>query len=96
VELLLEHGAQPDLGDKDGRTPLSRAAEDGNERIVELLLENGAQPDLKNRHGQTPLSRAIEGQSPAVVHLLLTRGVKTNYNYMFVSRSLLNRSMLDE
>jgi ankyrin repeat protein len=96
LELLLENGAQPDFGDKDGQTLLSRAVEKGNERIVELLLENGVQPDLKNQYGQTPLSRAIEGQSPAVVHLLLTRGVKTNYNYIFVSRSLLNRSMLDE
>ena len=96
MELLFENGAQPDLGDMHGQTPLSRAAEKGNERIVELLLENGAQPGLENQHGQTPLSGAIEGQTPAVVHLLLTRGVKTNYNYIFVSRSLLNRSVLDE
>ena len=43
MELLLENGAQPDLKDRGGQTPLSRAEEKGNERIVELLLENGAQ-----------------------------------------------------
>jgi ankyrin repeat protein len=56
VELLLQYGAQPSLGDKDRQTPLSRA---GNKRIVELLLKNGAQPDLKDNDGQTPLTRAF-------------------------------------
>ena len=44
MELLLENGAQPDLEDEGGQTPLSRAAKAGNERIVELLLtlKNGA------------------------------------------------------
>jgi ankyrin repeat protein len=87
VELLLENGAQPDLQDRGGQTPLSRAANKGNERMVELLLEHGAHPDLGNQNGQTPLSEAIEGQSLAAVYLLLTRGVKTNYNYISVSRS---------
>ncbi|KAF3308734.1 hypothetical protein TWF173_000746 [Orbilia oligospora] len=40
------------------RTPLSRAAEKGDEAIVELLLEYGAKPHLKDRAGRTPLSRA--------------------------------------
>ncbi|KAK6516739.1 hypothetical protein TWF506_006631 [Arthrobotrys conoides] len=40
------------------RTPLSRAAEKGDEAIVELLLKNGARPDLKDKSGGTPLSRA--------------------------------------
>jgi len=42
------------------RTPLSRAAEKGNERVVKLLLENGARPDFEDEDGHTPLSRAVD------------------------------------
>ena len=59
VELLLENGAQPDLQDRGGQTPLSRAANKGNERMVELLLEHGAHPNLEDKDGQTPLTRAF-------------------------------------
>ena len=37
VELLLKNGAQPDLEDADGHTPLSRAFRAGNADIVQLL-----------------------------------------------------------
>jgi len=36
------------------RTPLSRAAEKGDEAVVELLLRS-AQPDFEDADGQTPL-----------------------------------------
>jgi ankyrin repeat protein len=42
VELLLENGAQPDLGDKGGQTPLSRAIERQSPAVVHLLLASGA------------------------------------------------------
>ena len=58
MELLLQYGAQPHLADEDRQTPLSRAAEKGNKRIVELL-KNGAQLDLGDKDGQTPPTRAF-------------------------------------
>jgi ankyrin repeat protein len=45
VGLLLENGAQPDLEDKAGHTPLSRAIEGGNTAVVQLLLTQGANMD---------------------------------------------------
>jgi ankyrin repeat protein len=41
VELLLKYGAQPDLEDDYGSTPLSRAVEQGSAAIVQLLLAQG-------------------------------------------------------
>jgi hypothetical protein len=61
---------------------LSRAAENGDERVVKLLLENGAGPDFEDEGGQTPLSRA---GSVAVVRLLLAKEVKMDYKYSIVS-----------
>jgi ankyrin repeat protein len=37
VELLLKNGAQPDLEDEEGYTPLLRASDEGNTDIVQLL-----------------------------------------------------------
>jgi ankyrin repeat protein len=37
VELLLKYGAQPDLEDRGGQAPLSRAIRAGNTVLVELL-----------------------------------------------------------
>ena len=42
MELLLKYGAQPDLEDDYGLTPLSRAVEKGSVAIVQLLLVQGA------------------------------------------------------
>ena len=39
VELLLKNGAQPDLEDADGQTPLSRALHRGNADIVQIWLD---------------------------------------------------------
>ena len=37
VELLLKNGAQPDMEDEDGGTPLSRALDEGEADVVQLL-----------------------------------------------------------
>ena len=37
VKLLLENGAQSDLEDADGKTPLSRALLGGNTGVIQLL-----------------------------------------------------------
>ena len=55
---------------KDGRAPLSWAAENGHEAVVRLLLDKGADIESKNDSGQTPLSWAAENRHEAVVRQL--------------------------
>lgn len=42
VKLLLEHGANPHMTDKYGKTPLELAREKGYHKIAELLISAGA------------------------------------------------------
>ena len=46
VELLIKNGANMNIADKDGYTPLHMASRNGHLDTTRLLLENGA--DLKN------------------------------------------------
>jgi len=56
VELLLQHGANPDLRDDYNNTALHLAAADlVEEKVFTLLLDHKANPNLRNRDGETPL-----------------------------------------
>jgi ankyrin repeat protein len=57
VELLLQHGADPNSTDKDGDSSLINAAfRSTNEKLFAALLDHGANPNQVNTRGQTPLS----------------------------------------
>ncbi len=53
-KLLLEKGADFNLTDKYGNTPLNSAVFNGHIQIVKLLLEKGADVNLKDICGNTP------------------------------------------
>mmetsp|Transcript_25350 Transcript_25350/g.51618 ORF Transcript_25350/g.51618 Transcript_25350/m.51618 type:complete len:118 (-) Transcript_25350:48-401(-) len=48
LQLLIDAGAQLNLQDADGDTPLSNAAHQGNLRAVQVLLKAGADPRIAN------------------------------------------------
>jgi ankyrin repeat protein len=55
VELLLEHGANPNVQDNDGRTPLHYAVENCHVGVARVLLDHGADPTIRDNNGMTPL-----------------------------------------
>jgi ankyrin repeat protein len=63
VKLLLEKGADVESKGYNGRTPLSWAAESGDEAVMKLLLEKEVDVKSKDGGGQTPLSRAARPQN---------------------------------
>ncbi|KAE8131502.1 ankyrin repeat-containing domain protein [Aspergillus pseudotamarii] len=78
-DLLIARGADPDLGDHTGETPVHWAAKAGDHEMVRLLLQKGALPDLPDKWGRTPLSRAAErGHSLLVERLLVDGGADSN------------------
>jgi cytohesin len=56
VELLLKHGANPNINTADGYTPLTAAAERlADAKVFELLLAYKADPNVRGFQGRTPL-----------------------------------------
>ena len=85
VQLLFSRGANPNLTDRYGRTPLHLAVACGHLLIAKALLEGGANPNLKHDEGNTPLHTIVEtdNQKPdrqrdAIARLLLVHGADLN------------------
>ncbi|KFY84554.1 hypothetical protein V500_09211 [Pseudogymnoascus sp. VKM F-4518 (FW-2643)] len=78
---LLKKGHNPDSKDIALRTPLSWAAENGNEAVVKLLLATaGVDIESYDYKGQTPLAlAAANGQESVVKLLLATVGVDAEF-----------------
>lgn len=75
---LLAHGANPNLPDDYGRTPLHRT---DNMRIAQLLLSHGADPTARDNGGDTPLhSWARQGTiiDPFVLRIILKHSANIN------------------
>jgi ankyrin repeat protein len=61
VEKLLRAGADPNLVQADGFTPLHVAAQHGDAAIVALLLLFGGSPRVRNAKGQDAVAHARAG-----------------------------------
>jgi ankyrin repeat protein len=73
IKSLLDAGAQIDVTDALGRTPLHMAAFYGRTKASELLLASGASIDARDRVGMTPLHAAVLSGGRHEVELLLDR-----------------------
>lgn len=93
VSWLLENAHIVDMKDMHGQTPLSHAAENGQEAVVSLLLDTGrVDINSRSKSGYTPLSYAAMNGHVGVVRLLLAvKNVdvdsEDNYNYTPLSRA---------
>lgn len=73
---LLEKGANPNIPDDLGRTPLHHACMQANTGgFVSLLLNHDANPFLKDVSGNTPMHQACMSNRPECIRVMLDHNV---------------------
>lgn len=75
---LLLRGADPDITDPEGLTPLARAVFDRKNRYIQLLLLHRASPNIPSPRGQTALHFAAINHDYKSIWYLLERGADPN------------------
>ena len=84
INLLIKYGANINLQDSYGNTPLhvtcsELVTEPGIHRCCDLLLSLNADPNIKNAYGNTPLHRSVICKNEsAVISLLESDVINTN------------------
>ncbi len=71
---LLQKGADPNIRDGKGVTPLMLAADLGQDDVVPVLLLVKANPNIANSSGETPLIRAVQRRYVALARELVAAG----------------------
>lgn len=89
IGILLYNGADINIKDYYGNTPLLIAASYGKYRIVEFLLQNGADPNIQDNDGMTPLMYTLQVDYPIgtpnydrylrTTHILLSNRANVDY-----------------
>ncbi|MBI1924736.1 sigma-70 family RNA polymerase sigma factor [Candidatus Poribacteria bacterium] len=79
IQLLMEHGFDPNKPDWVGKTFLHACAEKGNVETVTAFLEFGADLNaIELEYGETPLAAAARSDQLEMVRFLLKRGADPN------------------
>ncbi|XP_065938642.1 uncharacterized protein [Magallana gigas] len=78
VKLLLSKGADINLCQESGASPLFIACYSGHDSTVKLLLSNGADINLCQENGASPLYIACKNEHDSTVKLLLSNGADIN------------------
>ena len=74
VDFLLQQGANPNIADVKGVTPLMVATNLGFLEGVQSLIAGGARIDVANQTGETPLISAVHRRDVPLVRVLLKAG----------------------
>lgn len=75
---LLDQGADINIADSEGVTPLMKALRYNRQKLALLLIHEGANVNAKNKWDMTPLMYAAESKNMAVYQKLVDAGAAIN------------------
>ena len=78
TRVLLEYGADINIQDKFGDSPLHGSARKGHFTVSQLLIDSGCNVNLRNNKDKTPLYVAVENKREHLVKLLLENKADVN------------------
>jgi hypothetical protein len=76
--VLTQHGANLELQDSEGRSPLFWAIEGGGSSAVEVLVKAGAKLEQRDRDGLAPLHFAAKRDAGTILETLIRAGANPN------------------
>ncbi|MGB3754128.1 MAG: ankyrin repeat domain-containing protein [Parerythrobacter sp.] len=74
IRFMTQRGANPNIADRNGQTPLMVASALGYVEGVEVLIKAGANVDVADSTGETPLIAAVHRRDLAMMKVLLASG----------------------
>lgn len=80
IRFLLQKGADPNIRNKKGVSPLQMATSLGFTDGVEALIAGGASVNVSDQTGETPLIAAVHARNAPLVRLLLDKGADPDHN----------------
>jgi uncharacterized protein len=95
LSYLLSKGANPNLFDKKGVTPLMLATQLGFADGASILLKGKANIDATNRGGETALIRAVQLRNAELVRLLMRAGANPDKKDAVTGQSAREYAALD-
>ena len=95
VGFLINKGANVDVRDRDGNTPLHDAALFGDETAVNYLIGAKARLNATNNRGETPLILAVQRRAIQLVKLLMDAGADPKIADSFAGKSALDYAKAD-
>lgn len=79
LRFLLQRGADPNIRNRKGLTPLQLATTLGFADGVEALVKGGADVNVSDQTGETPLIAAVHQRNVPLVRLLLAQGADPDH-----------------
>lgn len=78
IKWFIENGADVNLADKDGNTPLINASGRGDLATITFFADHSKDLNKANSKGVTALVAAVRSNSPEMVKYLLSKGAKVD------------------
>lgn len=95
LRYLIQKGANPNIQDGLGNTPMMIAVNNGWDEGVEILVTYHANVNLPNNSGETPLIRAVQLRKKDLVVALLAAGADPDRADVIAGRSARDYAQAD-